>query len=157
MTKYAKLSIGMIALFSTSLAAAGNFSVPVVNLGGVIVNHAVGAVNSKSIPLAPLSDYGDLVRWNISCDYKIQENGGAAAPSQSNPMVVNITIDEFVKFYGTDFGGEGFTSSSGTIKSNRVLAFSGWQNGHTTSIQFDNYDATGDLIVSNCTATLVAN
>jgi hypothetical protein len=56
-------------------------------------------------------------------------------------------------FSGRGFTGDGFINSSGRIISERARAFD--YGGAPNVIHIENYDATGDLMISNCTATLV--
>jgi hypothetical protein len=142
------LSLGITGLILSSSAFALPLNAPTVPIDGVTVNHQAGSVVREDIPLTKLShDF-----WNISCDYKVQETGGAAPPSISSPFAVKIGVvmhPEASTISGSGYTTKGLTASIGTLVFDHVDSHWG-----DNSLYFENYDMTGDLIISNCIATM---
>jgi hypothetical protein len=148
--KFVKLSIGLASVLLSGMAFAAPMSAPTINLGGLTVTHATAGKNTGSISLKPLANVSDDLSWNITCDYQVQETGNNSAPSATNPLVAQVTVNERL-FYGNGYTGKGFVASSGVVKANDV--FAEYPGNDFDSILVNNYDTTGDLTLSNCVAT----
>lgn len=137
--KIAKLFVVTSNLMLTGLVFAAPLSSPFPMDGTTVTHQSRGVISLKQL---------DTGRWNIDCQYRVT----GANPSSDNPLTVSIqgsywSSPDEVKVSGSGYTPNGLTSSNGTLKINNVL-----RSGMQGSVNFDNYDSTGDLIVYNCTA-----
>ncbi len=162
--KIIRLSLVVLSLVIFSSASASKRVLGSQGLEGVTLNHPdlVGESTRGTIVL-PKFNYGQ--KWNITCDYAIEETNPSASPSAAEPCAINIILNLPTDIYRpysatlrvTGFTGKGIVNSNGKIE---VLNYTQLipnpaASIHHGEILIDNYDSTANFVVSNCRATLL--
>jgi hypothetical protein len=148
--KKIKLAFSVFSMLFSSLVAAHTLIPLPIHLGGVRVNHSLQHPAKGAIPLSPLFDFSPEGVWHISCDFNIIQKDGDAIPSNRNPFPALIDLKTYGDVSpGWDYSSVGFLAPSGKFE----IFLPGSETG-LNEIDFINFDTSGDLIISNCVATL---
>lgn len=143
-----KLSL-LISSFIISVSAlATPRTIGAVSLPGLTVNHAptAGTYTKGTTAFTMALKEFEYGAWNIKCDYTVEETNEAHPPSTDEPFALRITGPYLI----TNYNADGITASKGKLE------MVNYKIGTTGSeLVFKNYDATGNFILSNCSATFI--
>lgn len=155
-----KLNLAAVVLLSAGMSIGGisyaSISVPpVIQLGGLTINHASSTqlVTTGKLDASAIGGQTSL-EYIINCQYSV-----SPVPTLQDPAVMGHDRGDNYNFYVNQFLVDGLENPgifSLTQASGKIM-IDGMVDGAAPQLIFYNYDAADDLKLSNCTAQLKYN
>lgn len=152
--KLSVISLIGASIFSAGIASANVSQPPIIKLGGVKINHVQdgNTVNSGTIDASAIGvPVGTSLVYTVSCNYAVDPS-----PTTQSPAAMGYSREENTQLYINTFNVDGVSKYSpyGVTTNSGIIKIEISVHGPSPQLVFYNYDATGDMTLSDCTAQL---